>query len=129
MLTCKNASLSHVSRFDHNAAQEQAAKAAKTKGGSTPCKPSVSKPPISNILWALPTLKGTNIPSGSNPSSADQKVDNKPKGTMGTEDKEVLVEPSNPYMKNRNLQSSLFSGTILMFSHVRYQICPRSLGR
>jgi hypothetical protein len=40
-------------------------------------------------------LNDTNIASSSTPSPADQKADNKLKGTKGTEDKEVLVDPSN----------------------------------
>jgi hypothetical protein len=36
------------------------------------------------------------------------------------------AEASTP---NRNSRSSLFSGTILMSSHIGYQICLRSLGR
>jgi hypothetical protein len=93
--------LSHVGRFGDKAAQEQAAKVAKIKGGSTHDKPSVFKPPIGNTLRAPPASKGTNIASSSNPSSADQKVDNKLKGTMGAEDKEVVVDPSNPDKKLR----------------------------
>jgi hypothetical protein len=42
-----------------------------------------------------PTSKGTNIASASTPSPSDQKVDNMLKGTMETEDKEVVVDPSN----------------------------------
>jgi hypothetical protein len=38
MLACENALLSHAGRFGDRAAQEQAAKASKMKGGSTPSK-------------------------------------------------------------------------------------------
>jgi hypothetical protein len=44
-------------------------------------------------------LKGTNIASSSTPSPADPKANNKMKGNMGTEDKEVVVDPSNPDKK------------------------------
>jgi hypothetical protein len=93
--------LSHTGHFGDKAAHEQAAKVAKIKGGSTPGKPSASKPPIGNALRAPPASKGTNIASGSNPSPTDQKVDNKLKGTMGIEDKEVVVDPRNPDKKLR----------------------------
>jgi hypothetical protein len=39
--------------------------------------------------------------SGSTASPTDQKADSKLKGTMETEDKEVLVDPSNPNKKLR----------------------------
>jgi hypothetical protein len=94
-LACENISLLHVGRFGDKATQERAAKAAKTKGGSTPNKASGSKPPISNSPRAPLASKGTNIASGSTLSPTDQKVDYKLKGTVGTEDKEVLVDPSN----------------------------------
>jgi hypothetical protein len=87
--------LSHAGRFGDKAAQEQAAKAAKTKGGGTPSKASGSKPPISDSPRLPPASRGTHIASGSTPSPADQKADNKLKGTAGTEDKEVVVDPSN----------------------------------
>jgi hypothetical protein len=91
--------LSHVGCFRDKVAQEQVAKAAKTKGGSTPSKSSASKPPISNTLRDPPASKGTNIASGSTPTLADQKADNKLKETMGTKDKEVLIDPSNSNKK------------------------------
>jgi hypothetical protein len=81
--------------------QEQAAKAPKTKGGMTPSKLLASKPPISNSPRIPPASKGTNIASASTPSSADQKVDNKLKGTMETKGKKVAVDPSNPDKKLR----------------------------
>jgi hypothetical protein len=99
----ENTSLSHAGCFGDKAAQEQAAKAAKIKGGSTPSKASASKPPISNSPRAPPASKGKNVASGSTPLSADQKVDNNLKGTLGTEDKEFVVDPSNP---NKKLQIS-----------------------
>jgi hypothetical protein len=56
----------------------------------------------------------------------------------GVDDKEVLVDPSNPDKKlqistgldaKRNSHLSLFSKTISMSSHCIYQICPGYLGR
>jgi hypothetical protein len=98
-LACENASLSHVGHFSDNATQEQAAKVAKTKGGTTPIKPSVSKPPIGNTSRAPPASNVTNIALDPTPSPTDRKADNKLKETMGIEDKEVLVDPSNPDKK------------------------------
>jgi hypothetical protein len=96
---CENASLSYVGCFEEKAAQEQAAKAAKVKGGSMPSKTSASKPPIGNSPRLLPSSKGTNIALGSTPALVDQKADNKLKGTMETKDKQVIVDPSNPDKK------------------------------
>jgi hypothetical protein len=91
--------LSYVGCFEEKAAQEQAAKAAKVKGGSMPSKTSASKPPIGNSPRLLPSSKGTNIALGSTPALVDQKADNKLKGTMETKDKQVIVDPSNPDKK------------------------------
>jgi hypothetical protein len=98
-LACENASLSHDWRFGDMIAQEQAAKAAKTKGGCTPNKPSTSKPPTSSTPRAPTTQKGTYIASMSNQPPPDQKAHNKLKGTVVAEDKEVLVDPNNPDKK------------------------------
>jgi hypothetical protein len=130
-LACENASLSHVGRFGEKAAQEHAIKAAKIKGSSMPSKTSESKPPISNSPRIPPASKGTNIASTSIPVPTNQKVDNKLKGTLEIEDKQVVLIPNNPDEKlqisdnldpNRNSRSSLFSGRILMSLHGRYQI-------
>jgi hypothetical protein len=94
-LACENTSLSHAGRFGDKAAKEQATKVAKVKGGCTPSKASGSKAPTSNTLRAPPASKGTNIASASTLVPADQKADNKMKGAAGSEDKEVLVDPSN----------------------------------
>jgi hypothetical protein len=83
-LACENTSLSHASCFDDKATQEQAAKAAKTKGGSTPSKASASKPPTSNTPRAPAASKGINIASVSTLVPADQKADIKLMGTVGT---------------------------------------------
>jgi hypothetical protein len=74
---------------------------AKTKGGHTRSKPSTSKSPTGNTPHAPPASKGTNITLGSTLSPADQKADNKLKGIVGTEDKEVLVDPNNSDKKLR----------------------------
>jgi hypothetical protein len=61
-LACENASLSHAGHFSDKAAQERAAKATKTKDGSTPTKPLASKPPIDNTLRARPaSIRGQTI--------------------------------------------------------------------
>jgi hypothetical protein len=70
-LACESASLSHAGRFGDKTAQELDAKVAKIKGGGTPSKASVSKPPIDNTPQVPPASKGTNIASGSTPSPAD----------------------------------------------------------
>jgi hypothetical protein len=46
-LACENTSLSHVRHFSDKAVQDQAAKVAKTQGGSAPCKTSSPKTPTS----------------------------------------------------------------------------------
>jgi hypothetical protein len=101
MLACENASLSRVGHFGEKAAQEQPAKVAKMKGGSTPSKISASKPPISNSPRIPPAPKGTNTASTSTHVPTDQKVDNKMKGTLETENKQVVVDPNNPGKKLR----------------------------
>jgi hypothetical protein len=88
-------------------AQEQAAK---IKGSSTPSMASAPKPPIGKTPRAPPTSKGTNVASTSTPTPIDQKADNKLKGTTGTEDKDVLVDPNNPDKKlqiNSNLDPKI----------------------
>jgi hypothetical protein len=99
VLACENTSLVHVGRFGEKAAQEQATKATKIKGGSTPSKISASKTLISNSPRIPRASKGANIASVSIPAPTDQKVDNKLKGTLETEDKQVAVNPNNPDKK------------------------------
>jgi hypothetical protein len=65
-LACENASLSYDGRFGDKVAQEQAAKAAKTKGGCTLNKPSMSKPPTGSTPRAPIAQKGTYAASMSN---------------------------------------------------------------
>jgi hypothetical protein len=73
-LACENTSLSHASRFGEKAAQEQATKATKAKGGNTPSMVSASKPLIGNSPWIPSASKGTNVASASTLAPADQKV-------------------------------------------------------
>jgi hypothetical protein len=94
-VACKNALLSHDGRFGEEATQEQAAKIAKMKGVSTPSKISVSKPPIGSSLRIPPASKGTNVALASIPVPTNQKVDNKLKETLETQDKQVAVDPNN----------------------------------
>jgi hypothetical protein len=94
-LACESTSLSYADRFSGKVAQEQAAKVVKMKGDSTPSKILASKPPIDNSPQIPRALKDTTIASASTPAPIDQKVDNKLKGTLGAEDKEVVVDPSN----------------------------------
>jgi hypothetical protein len=68
---------------------------AKTNGGSSPSKASAPKPPTDNTLQVPPATKGTNVASAPTLAPANQKVDSKLKGTVGIEDKEVSVDPSN----------------------------------
>jgi hypothetical protein len=82
--------LSDVGCFGDKAAQEQIAKASKTKGGNTP-----NKPLTNSIPWAPTAQKGTYIASASTQLPTDQKADNKLKATAIAEDKEVLVDHNN----------------------------------
>jgi hypothetical protein len=60
-----------------------------------PSKILASKPPIDNSPRIPPASKGTNIALASTPAPTNQKVDNKLKGTLETEDKHVVVDPNN----------------------------------
>jgi hypothetical protein len=113
--------LSHASHFGEKVAQEHAAKIAKMKGGSTPSKISASKPPFGSSPWIPPTSKGTNVALDSTLAPTNQKVDNKLKGTLEIEEKQVAMDLNNPDKKlwisdnldpKRNARSSLFSRTI-----------------
>jgi hypothetical protein len=95
-MACENTSLSHADRIGVKAAQEQATKAAKVKGGTTPSKILASKPPIGNSPRVPPASKGTNIASASVQTPVDQKGDNKLKGTLEIEGKQAAVDPNNP---------------------------------
>jgi hypothetical protein len=61
----------------------------------------MSKPPIGNSPQLPPASKGTNVASGSTSMSVDQKADNKLKGTLETEDNQIIVDPNNPDKKLR----------------------------
>jgi hypothetical protein len=75
------------------------AKAAKMQGNNTPCKTLVPKPPTSGTPRAPTAQKGTYVSSTSTQPSADQKVDNKLKGTAAKEDMEIPADPNNPDKK------------------------------
>jgi hypothetical protein len=91
-LACENATLTHVRRFSEKAAQEQAAKVAKTHSDSTSFKSSAPKPLTIGTPRPPSAKKGTYGASTSNQPPADQQADDKKKGTN---DKEVPVDPSN----------------------------------
>jgi hypothetical protein len=97
-LACENATLTHAGCFDEKAAQEQAAKVVKTQGSNTLLKSSVPKPPIASSPRPPSAKKGTYVASPSNQQPTDQPVDDKKKGA---DDKEVLVDSSNPDKKLR----------------------------
>jgi hypothetical protein len=95
-LACENATLTHARRFGEKVAQEQAAKVVKTHGGSTPFKSSAPKPlTISSPRTPL-AKKGTYGASTSQQPPTDQQAGDKKKEA---DDKEVLVDPSNPDKK------------------------------
>jgi hypothetical protein len=71
---------------------------AKTHGGSTPIRTSVSKPPATNTHRPPPEKKNTFVGATSNQPSADQAVDDKKKGAA---DKEVAVDPDDMNKKLR----------------------------
>jgi hypothetical protein len=104
-LACKNASLSHVGCFGNKATQEQVAKAAKTHSGSAPQKTSASKPLTSSTPQAsvgTTSQKGINTTSVSALPPANQKVDNKKKGTSDDEsNKEILADPNDLVSKQK----------------------------
>jgi hypothetical protein len=95
-LACENATLTHAERFGEKAAQKQAAKVAKTHGGITPFK----SPTPKSLTICSPrppsAKKGTYGASTSQQSPVDQQAGDKKKEA---DDKEVLVDPSNPDMK------------------------------
>jgi hypothetical protein len=71
---------------------------AKTHGGSTLIRRSVSKPPAIDTHQPLPEKKNTFVGTTSNQPSVDQAVDDKKKGVV---DKEVVVDPDD---KNKKLR-------------------------
>jgi hypothetical protein len=96
-LVCENTTLNHVRWFNEKEAQELAAKVAKTHGGSTPIRTSVSKPPAADT-HRPPVDKNTFMGATSNQPSADQAVDDKKKWDA---DKEVVVDPDDTNKKLR----------------------------
>jgi hypothetical protein len=70
-LVCENAALTHARRFGAKAAEEQAAKVAKTHSRNTQSMSPVAKPPNSSTPRSLPVKKGTYATSGSNQPPAD----------------------------------------------------------
>jgi hypothetical protein len=95
--------LPHAGRFGDKIAQEQSAK---IQGDSTLLKTSASKPLIGGTPRAPLQTKGTYVASTSTLLPTNQEED-KQKGTVVAEDKEVLVDPSNPNKKlwiNTNLE-------------------------
>jgi hypothetical protein len=68
---------------------------AKTQGGSTPLKTSATKQWTSGTPRPPSTKKGTYVASASTHQPTDQPVDNKRKGTLAVEDKEILADSSN----------------------------------
>jgi hypothetical protein len=65
-LACENTTLTHVECFGENAVQEQAAKVAKTQGGSTPLRSPPPKTPTVDTPRLPSAKKGTSVASASN---------------------------------------------------------------
>jgi hypothetical protein len=62
-------------------------------------KSSTFKLSIDNTLRTSSAKKGTYVASTSTHQPTDQSTDNKKKGTMTAEDKEILVDPNDPDKK------------------------------
>jgi hypothetical protein len=97
-LACENATLTHAGHFGEKAVQEQAAKVAKTEGGSNSLRSSMSKPLIIDSPRPPSAKKGTYTASPSTQQPANQPADDTKKGA---DDKEILADPSNPDKKLR----------------------------
>jgi hypothetical protein len=95
-LACENATLTHAGHFGEKAAQEQSTKVAKTQGSSTPLKSSMPMPLIASTPRPPSAKKGAYTTSPSTQHPIDQPVDDKRKGT---DDMEILGDPSNPDKK------------------------------
>jgi hypothetical protein len=87
-LVCENATLTHDGRFGEKAAQEQAAKIAKTHDCSTSFRSSTPKPLAINSPRPPLAKKGTYGTSVSNQQPTDQSTDLKKEDA----DKEVLAD-------------------------------------
>jgi hypothetical protein len=94
-LACENTTLTHVGWFGEKAAQEQSAKIAKTHDGSTSFKSPAPNPSTIDSPRLSATKKGAYGASASSQQLADQSVDLKEE----VDDKEVLINPSNPNKK------------------------------
>jgi hypothetical protein len=103
VLQCENASLAYARHFSGKGAQDQAAKATKTQGGSAPQKTLVSKPLTSNTPqtpMGTTSQKGINTALASAHPLINQKADNKNKGLAEDENsKEILANPNDPEKK------------------------------
>jgi hypothetical protein len=92
--------LSHVGCFGDKATQDQVAK---TQGDIAPHKTPAHKPLTNGTPRTSIAQKGTYMASTSTQPPANQKADNKNKGTVAEEDKETLADPND---LNKNLQIS-----------------------
>jgi hypothetical protein len=88
----------HVEQFDEKAAQDRAAKVAKTHGGSTSFKSPTPKPLTIGSPRPPSSKKGAYGASASNQQPVNQPTDGKKKEA---DDKEVAVNPSSPNKKFR----------------------------
>jgi hypothetical protein len=91
-LACENATLTHAGHFGKKVAQVQAAKVAKTQGGSSPLRSPAPKPLTIGTPRPPSAKKCTYIAPSSNQQSTDQPVDDRKKGV---DDKEILADPNN----------------------------------
>jgi hypothetical protein len=97
-LSCENATLTYAGRFSEKEAQELAAKAAKTHGGSTPAKTTTAKPVAGGTPRPPPVKKGIIIASASNQQPAKQTGGEKMKEPS---DKDIPLDPNNAENKLR----------------------------
>jgi hypothetical protein len=80
VLACENATLMHPGHFGEKAAQEQAAKVAKTQGGSTLLRSSTPKPLTIDTPRPPSVKKVTYAASPSTQQAIDQSTDDTKKG-------------------------------------------------
>jgi hypothetical protein len=80
VLACENATLTHPGHFGEKATQEQAAKVAKTQGGSTLLRSSAPKPLTIDTPRPPSVKKGTYAASPSTQQAIDQSTDDTKKG-------------------------------------------------
>jgi hypothetical protein len=96
-LACENATMTHVGQFGEKAAQEHAAKIAKTHGSSTSFKSPAPKPLAINSPRPPSVKKGLYGASASKQQPTDQSVDLKKEAA----DKKVPTDLSDPKRKFR----------------------------